>query len=56
MLRGINPDETKKNLEQIITIALNKNIKIILAGMIAPTSHGFNYKKLNQIYFKIAAQ
>ena len=51
MLRGINPDETKKNLEQIITIALNKNIKIILAGMIAPTSHGFNYKKsFDKIY------
>jgi acyl-CoA thioesterase I len=51
MLRGINPDETKKNLEKIITIALNKNIKIILAGMIAPTSHGFNYKKsFDKIY------
>ena len=51
MLRGINPDETKKNLEQIITIALNKNIKIILAGMIAPTSYGFNYKKsFDKIY------
>jgi len=51
MLRGINPDETQKNLEQIITIAQNKNIKVILAGMIAPTSHGFNYKKsFDKIY------
>ena len=45
MLRGINPQETKKNLEEIIKIAKDKNIKVILAGMIAPTSYGFKYKK-----------
>jgi acyl-CoA thioesterase-1 len=51
MLRGINPDETQKNLEQIIAIAQNKNIKVILAGMMAPTSHGFDYKKsFDKIY------
>ena len=45
MLRGIQPIETKNNLEKIIKIAQSKNIEIILAGMIAPTSHGFSYKK-----------
>ena len=45
MLRGIKPNETKKNLEKIIKLAQDKNIKIILAGMIAPSSHGYNYKK-----------
>ena len=45
MLRGINPKETKKNLDKIIKIAKNKNIKVIIAGMIAPTSYGFAYKK-----------
>ena len=45
MLRGINPNETKNNLEKIIKIAKDKNIEIILAGMIAPISHGFKYKK-----------
>ncbi len=45
MLRGIQPDETKKNLEQIIQIAKKKEIEIILAGMIAPTTHGIKYKK-----------
>ena len=45
MLRGIQPKETKSNLEKIIKIAQDKNIEIILAGMIAPTSHGFSYKK-----------
>ena len=45
MLRGISLIETEKNLEKIIQIAKEKNIEIILAGMIAPTSHGINYKK-----------
>ena len=45
MLRGINPDETKINLEKIIQIANKKKIKIILAGMLAPNSHGKIYKK-----------
>ena len=45
MLRGINPNETKNNLEEIIKIAKTKNIKVIIAGMIAPTSYGFGYKK-----------
>ena len=51
MLRGINPTETKVNLEKIINIAKNKNIKVILAGMIAPITHGREYKKnFDQIY------
>ena len=45
MLRRINPKETKKNLEKIIKIILDKNIGIILAGMVASPSRGLNYKK-----------
>jgi acyl-CoA thioesterase-1 len=55
MLRGISPIETKKNLEKIIQIAKLKNIEIILAGMIAPTTHGFSYKKkFDNIYPNLA--
>ena len=55
MLRGISPFETKKNLEKIIQIAKQKNIKIILAGMIAPITHEFNYKKkFDNIYPDLA--
>ena len=55
MLRGIQPDETKKNLEQIINIANNKKIKIILAGMVAPYTHGKKYKKeFDDIYPKLS--
>jgi acyl-CoA thioesterase I len=55
MLRGISPIATEKNLEKIIQIAKLKNIEIILAGMIAPTTHGFDYKKkFDNIYLNLA--
>ena len=55
MLRGIEPKETKSNLEKIIKIVQDKNIEIILAGMIAPTSHGSDYKKdFDEIYKSLA--
>ena len=55
MLRGISPIETEKNLEKIIQTAKSKNIEIILAGMIAPTTHGFSYKKkFDNIYLNLA--
>jgi len=55
MLRGISPIETEKNLEKLIQVAKLKNIEIILAGMIAPTTHGFSYKKkFDNIYPKLA--
>tara|TARA_Y100000741_G_scaffold206992_1_gene157545 strand:- start:72 stop:683 length:612 start_codon:yes stop_codon:yes gene_type:complete len=51
MLRGISPSETKNNLEEIIKITQDKKIELILAGMIAPNSHGDEYKKkFDKIY------
>ena len=52
MLRGISPEETEKNLEKIIENVLDKNITLILAGMIAPTTHGAEYKKKFDIIYK----
>ena len=55
MLRGIKPLETKKNLEEIIKITLNKKINLILAGMVAPSSHGEKYKKeFDEIYTSLS--
>ncbi|WP_169035831.1 arylesterase [Candidatus Pelagibacter ubique] len=57
MLRGIQPKETKNNLEKIIKTAQNKNIKVILAGMIAPTSYGLEYKSsFDKIYSDLSKQ
>lgn len=57
MLRGISPEETEKNLEKIIQRVSEKNIDLILAGMIAPTSHGKDYKnKFDLIYKNLSSQ
>ena len=57
MLRGIEPNETKNNLEKIIQISQKKNIDIILAGMIAPNSHGSKYKKkFDKIFSDLSKQ
>ena len=51
MLRGINPGVTRDNLEMIIKKIKDKNIKIILAGMMAQESYGEIYtKQFNSIY------
>ena len=57
MSRGIEPNETKNNLEKIIQISQKKNIDIILAGMIAPNSHGSKYKKkFDKIFSDLSKQ
>ena len=57
MLRGIQPKQTKNNLEKIIKTAQGKGIKVILAGMIAPTSYGIEYKSnFDQIYPDLSKQ
>ena len=52
MLRGISPEETEKNLEKIIQKVSEKNIDLILAGMIAPATHGADYKNKFDIIYK----
>ena len=55
MLRGLKPEETKKNLEKIIQISIQRNIEVILAGMIAPSTYGVDYKKkFDDIYPNLA--
>ena len=50
MLRGINPEVTRNNLDLIIEKIKNKNIKIILTGMLAQQSYG---TKLNEKFNSI---
>ena len=52
MLRGISPEETEKNLEKIVQKVSEKNIDLIMAGMIAPTTHGADYKYKFDIIYK----
>ena len=43
-LRGQPVAETKKNLAQIIDRAQSKNVKVLLAGMLAPSNAGWEYE------------
>lgn len=44
-LRGQPVAETKKNLAQIIDRARAKNVKVLLAGMLAPSNTGREYEE-----------
>lgn len=50
-LRGISPEVTRENLEQMIMILKDKNIEVMLAGMLAPPNMGAAYAEaFNPIY------
>lgn len=54
-LRGIPPEQTEKNLEQIILRLKERNIPILLVGMLAPPNMGDDYgKRFNAIYPRLA--
>ncbi|MBG76663.1 MAG: arylesterase [Pelagibacteraceae bacterium] len=57
MLRGIAPEVVKSNLSKIIQTVLDKDIKVLLAGMQAPNSYGAKYQQsFNDIYPKLAEE
>ncbi len=54
-LRGIAPEETEKNLDAIIFRLKERNIPVLLAGMMAPPNMGPEYAaRYNQIYPRLA--
>ena len=55
MLRGIKPSAIKKNLNNIIEILQDKNINILLVGMLAQETLGKEYKsQFDMIYPELA--
>lgn len=57
MLRGLDPEQTKYNLESIITIIHQGGAEVILAGMHSPINMGAKYQKqFDQIYPKLASK
>ena len=57
MLRGINTDLIKQNLNNILEILLEKNIKILLAGMLSQETYGNKYKNnFDEIYPELASK
>lgn len=54
-LRGISPDETRKNLEAIIETFKARNIPVMLIGIMAPPNMGEDYaQQFNPIYQQLA--
>ncbi|NZD51447.1 arylesterase [Rhizobium leguminosarum] len=54
-LRGIPPEESAKNLDQMITRLKERGIAVLLAGIIAPPNMGADYAaRFNPIYQKLS--
>lgn len=54
-LRGIAPEQTEKNLDQIIARLREREIPVLLVGMLAPPNMGDDYgQKFNAIYSRLA--
>ncbi|NDW03623.1 arylesterase [Jiella pacifica] len=56
-LRGVSPDITRKNLDEILKRLTERGQKVIFAGMLAPPNMGEDYAKaFNAIYPALAKQ
>ena len=54
-LRGIAPEETRKNIEAMITRLKDRGIAVLLAGMMAPPNMGADYAaRFNPIFPELA--
>ncbi len=56
-LRGQSPAEAKANLETIITRLKERNVAVLLAGMVAPTNWGAEYaREFDAMYADLATK
>lgn len=55
-LRGLSTDHMTRNLDKAITLAKEKNICVILAGMKLPPNYGHDYAKKFEAAFAFLAQ
>ncbi|PDS79613.1 arylesterase [Rhizobium sp. L43] len=54
-LRGIPPEESEKNLDQMIARLKERGIAVLLAGIVAPPNMGADYAaRFNPIYQKLS--
>ena len=56
MLRGIDPDTTRDNLDGILKIAQSHNLRIMVVGVLAPLNYGPEYKNTFDAVFPDLAQ
>jgi len=56
-LRGLPPDQTRRNLNQVLTTLENAHIKVLLAGITLPPNYGSDYiHAFDQVFRDLAAQ
>jgi len=56
-LRGLEPEETEKNLSQVLSKLKSHGIPVLLLGMMAPTNFGPEYaQKFDAIYPRLATE
>ncbi|WP_165216717.1 arylesterase [Affinirhizobium pseudoryzae] len=56
-LRGVLPEQTEKNLDAMLSRLKERNIPVLLVGMMAPPNMGGDYgQRFNAIFPKLAAK
>ncbi|WP_341365066.1 arylesterase [Thalassospira sp. SN3W] len=56
-LRGVEPSQTRENLDEIIGKLRDRDVAVLLAGMMAPPNMGKEYgAEFNEIYPELAAE
>lgn len=56
-LRGLPPEQTRKNIEEIINRLQEAKIAVLLTGMRSPRNFGFNhYNKFDRLFPELAEQ
>ena len=56
-LRGLPPDQTRRNLDQVLTALEKAHIKILLAGITLPPNYGADYiQAFEQVFRDLAAK
>ena len=56
-LRGLSLEQTRNNLDKMITMIKQKHIRLLLVGIRLPPNYGQDYtKKFHQIYHDLAAK
>jgi acyl-CoA thioesterase-1 len=56
-LRGLPPDQTRRNLDQVLTTLEDAHIKILLAGITLPPNYGPDYiHAFEQVFRDLAAK
>jgi len=56
-LRGLPPDQTLRNLDQVLTALENAHIRILLAGITLPPNYGKDYiQSFDQVFRTLSAK